>query len=100
MKTNYLQHLIDYLVGLPIIQISWVISVALLLTVFILTGYLKYLRARLRNKGRIVSTYQKKYESDLIEYLYAEEGEEVSFKQQQIINYLKKCSQNRLKNES
>jgi hypothetical protein len=48
-------------------------SVALL-TVFI-PGYLKYLRARLRNKGRIVSTYQKKYESDLIEYLYAEEGE-------------------------
>jgi hypothetical protein len=67
-----------------------------LLTVFILTGYLKYLRARLRNKGRIVSTYQKKYESDLIEYLYAEEGEEVSFKQQQII-IIKKCSQNRLK---
>jgi hypothetical protein len=49
-----------------------------LLTVFILTGYLKYLRARLRNKGRIVSTYQKKYESDLIEYLYAEEGEELA----------------------
>jgi hypothetical protein len=59
-----------------------------LLTVFILTGYLKYLRARLRNKGKLYQPI-KKYESDLIEYLYAEEGEEVSFKQQQIINYLK-----------
>lgn len=98
MTTNHLQHLIDYLVGSPkIIQLSWIISAGLLLTVLVLVGYLKYLRARLRNKGRIVSTYQKKYESDLIEYLYVEEGEEISFKQQQIINYLKKCAQNRLK---
>lgn len=98
MNPNQVQHLIDYFLDSPkIIQLSWITSVGLLLTVLILIGYLKHLRARLRNKGRIVSTYQKKYESDLIEYLHADEGEGISFKQQQIINYLKKCAQHRLK---
>jgi hypothetical protein len=54
-------------------------------------------RARLRNKGRITATYQKKYESDLLEYLYAEEGTELTVQQQQIITYLKACATNRLK---
>jgi hypothetical protein len=88
----------NYFVSSPkIIQISWLISAVLILSVLGLIGYLKYVRARLRSKGRIVSTYQKKYESDLIEYLYAEEGPELTIQQQQIITYLKKCSKNRLK---
>ncbi|MDG2432284.1 hypothetical protein [Flavobacterium sp.] len=99
MTTNYTQYLFDYFHSSPaIIQISWLISAILLLAVVVLIGYLKYVRARLRNKGRIINTYQKKYESDLIEYLYAgEEGDELSLQQQQIITYLKKCAKNRLK---
>lgn len=98
MITNYSNYLFDYFHSSPkIIQISWLISAILFLAVLVLVGYLKYLRARLRNKGRIVTTYQKKYESDLIEYLYAHEGPELSLQQQQIITYLKKCAKNRLK---
>lgn len=59
--------------------------------------YLKNIRHRLRVKGRIVATYHKKYESDLIEYLYAGEGENISLQQQQIVDYLKKSAKNRLK---
>jgi HEAT repeat protein len=96
---NLTQYLIEYLKHAPtIIQLSWSLSAGIFITTAMLISYLKYLRARLRNKGRIKATYQKKYESDLIEYLYAGNAEEeISIEQQKIINYLKKCSENSLK---
>jgi len=88
---SLLHYLIEYFNQAPlIIQLSWITSIALLLSIVILLSYLKYLRARLRTEEKIEATYQKEYESNLIEYLYAgNDEEEISFQQQQIINYFK-----------
>ncbi|WP_418262718.1 HEAT repeat domain-containing protein [Flavobacterium faecale] len=96
---NLTQYFIEYLKHAPIIiQLTWSLSAAFLLTIALLITYLKYLRARLRSKERIEATYQKKYESDLIEYLYAgNEEEDTSIEQQKIIDYLKKCGKSSLK---
>jgi HEAT repeat protein len=95
---NLYLNIIEYLKNAPtIIQLSWFLSAGFFLTIMILVSYLKYLRSRLRTKGRIEATYQKKYESDLIEYLYSGNEEEISVQQQQIVNYLKKCAVSSLK---
>lgn len=80
-----------------IIKVCCYLSLAFIFTIIVLIIYLKNLRDRLRIKDRIEATYQKKYESDLIEYLYAGEGENISPQQQKIVDYLAKCSENRLK---
>ncbi|MEL1240422.1 HEAT repeat domain-containing protein [Flavobacterium flavipallidum] len=80
-----------------IIQMCIYLSVILSTIIFISLVYLKNLRDRLKIKRRIESTYAKKYESDLIEYLYASDDEMATDQQQKIIEYLKKCSHNRLK---
>tara|TARA_R110000868_G_scaffold401085_1_gene676386 strand:+ start:1716 stop:2759 length:1044 start_codon:yes stop_codon:yes gene_type:complete len=75
-------------------------SIIFTLIIIGLTLYLNYLRKRLRVKERIQKTYQKKYEGDLIEYLYSgneEDPDNISHEQQLIITYLKKCAQDSLK---
>lgn len=96
---NIYQYIIDYLKYAPtIIQLSWGLSAVFIFTIFSLTLYLKHLRSRLRTKERIRKVYEKKYESDLIEYLYSgNEEQEVSPEQQIIVNYLKKSSDDGLK---
>lgn len=98
---NIYQYFVDYLRYSPtIIQLSWALSFIFTLTIMGLTLYLNYLRKRLRAKERIQKTYQKKYEGDLIEYLYSANEEEenvVSEEQQKIITYLKKCAKDSLK---
>ncbi|GIZ07594.1 HEAT repeat domain-containing protein [Flavobacterium sp. UMI-01] len=91
---NTYQHLVDYLSHAPsIIQISWATSGAFIVTIAVLIVYLKHLRTRLRNKERIIRTYQKKYEADLIEYLYSgDDSGTITAEQQKIITYLHKCS--------
>lgn len=98
MITLY-HYLIEYLKNAPtIIQLSWILSAGFVLTILTLVSYLKHIRSRLRTKERIEATYQKKYESDLIEYLYSGNAdEEISPEQQQIVNYLKKCAVSSLK---
>lgn len=97
MVTLY-QFLIDYFKNAPaIIELSWIMSVGLLITIITLVIYLKYIRSKLRYKERIIATYEKKYESDLIEYLYSGNDQEVSPEQQQIIDYLKKSAPSGLK---
>lgn len=82
----------------PIIQFSIDLSVIFTAIIILLIIYLKNIRDRLRIKRRIEATYQKKYESDLIEYLYAGDDEaNISVQQQKIVVYLKKCAENRLK---
>ncbi|HJS01083.1 MAG TPA: HEAT repeat domain-containing protein [Flavobacterium sp.] len=81
----------------PIIQMCIYLSLFLLTTMAILVLYLKNIRDRLKIKARIEATYQKKYESDLLEYLYAGEGENISPDQQKKIDYFSKCAQNPLK---
>ncbi len=80
-----------------LIKVSYYLSLIFLLSIIALVIYLKNLRDRLKIKGRIEATYQKKYESDLIEYLYAGEGENISPEQQKKVDYLKKCAVNPLK---
>lgn len=100
MMTLY-QYIIEYFHESPtIIQLSWGLSIGFIITIFFLIFYLKYIRSRLRNKGRIESTYRKKYESDLIEYLYAGNNVDViSPKQQKIADYLRKCAKSSLKRQ-
>ncbi|PRZ27863.1 HEAT repeat domain-containing protein [Flavobacterium granuli] len=96
---NLYQNIVDYLKNAPeVIQFLWALITTLILIICSLILYLKHSRSRLRIKERIQKVYQKKYESDLIEYLYAgNEDNEISVEQQQIVNYFKKCSTNRLK---
>ena len=93
------QYIIDYFHESPtIIQLCWGLSIGFIITIFFLISYLKYIRSRLRNKGRIESTYRKKYESDLIEYLYAGNNvDAISPQQQKIADYLRKCAKSSLK---
>lgn len=81
----------------PIIRFCIDLSLLFIATIALLLIYLKNLRDRLRIKGRIEATYQKKHESDLIEYLYAGDDTNINAEQQKIIDYLKKCGENRLK---
>lgn len=97
--TNLMQYIIDYLKYSPtIIQLLWAMSASILFVLTSLIFYLKYLRNRLRTKERIQKVYEKKYESDLIEYLYSgnEEGGIIA-EQQKIVDYLTKCAENKLK---
>ena len=81
----------------PIIQFWTYVSFLFMAIIMGLMVYLKSLRNRLRIKGRIEATYKKKYEADLIEYLYADDAPENNEQQQKIIAYLAKSSHNRLK---
>lgn len=81
----------------PIIVLFTYLALIFIAVIIVLLVYLKNLRGQLRIKGRIEATYQKKYESDLIEYLYAGDDENINEQQQKIVDYLKKCIQNPLK---
>ncbi|HTG65072.1 MAG TPA: hypothetical protein VL859_01735 [Flavobacterium sp.] len=80
-----------------IIQLCILLTLLLIAAIIFSLLYLKNLRDRLKIKGRIESTYQKKYASDLIEYLYSADGENINPEQQKKVDYLTKCAQNPLK---
>lgn len=96
---NLYQYIVDYFTSSPtVIQLLWAMSATLLFVMISLISYLKYLRGRLRTKERIQKVYEKKYESDLIAYLYSGlEEVDISAEQQKIVDYLKKCAKNKLK---
>lgn len=95
---EFIQNSVDALNNThPIIRFCIYLSLLFIAIIIVLLIYLKNLRDRLRIKGRIEATYLKKYESDLIEYLYAGDDENTSEQQQKIVDYLKKCAENRLK---
>lgn len=96
---NLYHYIVDYLKNAPeLIQLLWALSAIFTFIIIGLILYLKYLRVRLRSKERIQKVYQKKYESDLIEYLYCGNDEdEINAEQQKIVDYLKKCSESGLK---
>jgi hypothetical protein len=89
---NAYHSFLDYLEETPtIIQVVWFSSVIFLLLILVLVLYLKYLRSHLRQNERIESVYNKKFESNLITYLYSgNEDEEITAEQLLIINRLKK----------
>ncbi|MFO7673443.1 MAG: hypothetical protein R6V74_07035 [Lutibacter sp.] len=93
------QYLFDYFENAPaIIQVVWVTSCLLFVSILILTVNLKYLRGHLRRNEKTIAEYQKEYESDLITYLYAgNQEDEISAEQQVIIDKLKNCSADRFK---
>lgn len=92
MSTYY--YMIDYLTESPlIVQIIWSLSIVFITLTTGLIFYLAYLRRGLRKKARITAVYQQKYESYLINYLYAgNEEEEITAQQQVIINQLKNAT--------
>lgn len=96
---NPYNHIVEYLISAPkIIQLTWALSAFFLFIIIGLIIYLNHIRKSLRAKERIQTVYQKKYEIDLIEYLYSgNENQEITKEQQIIVNYLKKCSNNILK---
>ncbi|MBG6109555.1 TM2 domain-containing membrane protein YozV [Flavobacterium sp. CG_9.10] len=73
-----------------IIQIVWTSIVIIIFLLFIIIIYLKYLRSILRKNDRLRSELEKKYETAVINYLYAgDERDEISDEQQSIIDELK-----------
>ena len=95
---EFIQNSIDSISTMHIIiQMCIYLSLIFCAVIFLLLVYLKNLRDRLKIKKRIEATYQKKYESDLIEYLYASDYENATEQQEKIVAYLKKCAENRLK---
>ena len=91
--------IVNFFFNAPVfIKITVLLIIGFILAITILIIYLKHIRRRLRNKERIQATYRKKYESELISYLYSGDGDgKINSEQQGIINYLKKCSHNPLK---
>lgn len=92
---NSINYLLDYFIESPtIIQLMWIMIVIFFVTILILIWYLRKLRKGLRTDQRIVKLYEQKYEIYLLNYLYSgNEEEEVSTKQQVIINQLVKSTQ-------
>jgi hypothetical protein len=97
--TPFFDHIVDYLFKAPkIIQLTWFLSAAFTVIIVGMIIYLSHIRNRLRTKERIQAVYEKKYEQDLIEYLYSgSEDNTITKEQQTIINYLRKCSSSSLK---
>lgn len=96
------QYLIEYFTeSAPIIKMVWITTSIIFSIILYLVIHLKYLRSRLRHNEKTESIYKKKFESDLINYIYSEnEGEEeLSNEQQVIIKELSKSARNSFKRE-
>lgn len=92
--TNLYQYCFNYLKNSPaIIEMTWGLIAVLIITIVVLIIYLKYTRTRLRLKARIEATYRKKYEADIIEYLYSGDNiVAITDIQKKIVAYLRKCT--------
>lgn len=90
------QYLIGYFEqSAAIVQLVWTTSGILFLIIIYSIIHLKYLRTRLRYNGRVEAIYRKKFETDLINYIYSENEENESNTEQQIIvSELKKSASN------
>lgn len=89
-------YFIDYFNESPfIIQVVWTVIFLFIILIIFLTLYFRNLRKSLRIKERIIAVYEKKYESYLLNYLYAESEENVNSQQQKVvIDHLKKSTKN------
>ncbi len=96
---NTFQNLTEYFEQIPfIIQLVWIFSGVLFFIIIILVGYLKFYRKHLRNEEKNILKYRKEYESNLIEFLYAEDGNEgLSSEQQAVIKKLEVCASDKFK---
>lgn len=96
--TSY-NNIIDYINAFPLlIKIAWGLSAVILLTIIILTIYLKSVRAYLRKKDKETAKFQKKYEEILITYLYSgDDNKTLNDTQKAIILKLKQSISNRSK---
>jgi hypothetical protein len=93
------QYSIEYFEQFPlIIKLLWIIIVFFVITVLVLISYLKMLRSYLRKEWGKTTKYEKEYELVLLTYLFSgNEVDEVSPKQQLIIDQLKDSSKDKLK---
>lgn len=87
------QYFIEYYKEFPfLIKLVWVVSLAMISIIIVLTIYLKIVRAFLRKKKVEAEKLKMNYETLLVEYLYAGEGDDnlISESQKNIIEKLKK----------
>jgi len=96
---NDLQYDTEYFWQLPtLIKVVWFMCGVLFVVILILIGYLKFLRSHLRGNEKTLKKYQKEYEENLINYLYAGDGEnEMSDEQRAMINKMKICVTDKFK---
>jgi len=96
---NDLQYYTEYFWQLPtLVKVVWFISGVLFVVILALIGYLKFLRSHLRGNEKILMKYQKEYEENLINYLYAGDDEnEISEVQRALINKMKICVTDKFK---
>ncbi|WP_372792663.1 hypothetical protein [Lutibacter sp.] len=94
-----LQYYTEYFWELPIlIKVVWLISGVLFVVILALIAYLKFLRSHLRENEKTLKKYQKEYEENLINYLYAGDNEnEISEAQRVLINKMKICVADKFK---
>jgi len=77
------------------IHIIWLFSFIFLLIIIFLILYIKILRTNIRTQKKIKRVLKKKFETELIIYLYSEEeGDGISPEQEAILNKLKKYLNN------
>lgn len=95
------QFFLEYFNQLPLLlKIVWLSSLGLSILIIIFLFYLNYLRSSLRSKEVVYSQLFTEYETNLIQFLYAGEiDQEVSEEQQQIIDKMKICINNKFKRE-
>ncbi|RXP63564.1 hypothetical protein EC396_01810 [Lutibacter sp. HS1-25] len=88
---NNSQSVLEYFMQLPtLVKAVWLISIVLFILILGLILYLKILRIYLRKNEKEQIKYQKIYEENLINYLYAgDDVNEISEEQQLFINKTK-----------
>jgi len=91
------QNNLEYFKLLPIlVKLVWIVSLVLFIIILGLICYLKILRIHLRKNEQKLKKHQKKYEENLIHYLYASHDvNEISEDQRVLINNMKKCISNK-----
>ncbi|GGK50386.1 MULTISPECIES: HEAT repeat domain-containing protein [Flavobacteriaceae] len=89
---NDYQNILEYFNQLPVlVKLVWYVSFLLFIFILGLIFYLKILRNNLRENEKKRIKYQKIYEENLINYLYAGDGiEGISPEQRVFINNMKK----------
>lgn len=95
---EFFQNQIDSISSMHIIiQMCIYTSLLFIAIITLLLVYLKNLRNRLKLRHQLEASYQKEYESNLIEYIYSDEEEFAEEQSQPIIDYFTKSTDNYLK---
>ena len=71
------QFIVDYFKEFPaLIQLAWILSALIFVTIVLLTIYLKMIRSVLRKKDLEIKKFKEEYEGALVEYLYTDSDDD------------------------